>query len=114
MAENKPQKEDEISGENFPALRAFLRGYFHQDMAEEYDSPEDAAQQFCEDADSNERQAVAHDWKRFVESTRGRSLAEINRLLTTKLGSACSLASPDHLEKISAVFAGSARRKSAD
>ena len=40
----------EISGANFPALRSFLRGYFHEDMADEYGSPEEAADAFCEDA----------------------------------------------------------------
>jgi hypothetical protein len=108
MAENKPQK-DEISGENFPALRAFLRGYFHQDMAEEYDSPEEAAQQFCEDADSQERIAVATEWKRFIERTKGQPLDATNALLTRKLGSAIKL-SDDQVSRVSAVFARHLRR----
>jgi len=108
MAEHKSQRV-EISGENFPALRAFLRGYFHEDMAEEYDSPEDAAQQFCEDADSEERTAVAADWKRFIEQTKGKPLDATNSLLTRKLGSAIKL-SDEQVSQVSAVFARCLRR----
>ena len=97
-------KSHEIDGAHFPALRAFLRGYFHEDMAEEYGSTEEAVRQFCEDADSSERKTVAKEWERFVEQTRGQPLATINQLLTKKLGSSRTLASGEELEKISEVF----------
>ena len=100
----KDSPETEISAERFAALRAFLRGYFHQDMAEEYGSPEEATRQFCEDADSGERKTVAEEWERFVEETRGQPLATINQLLTKKLGSARTLATAEELQKISEVF----------
>lgn len=94
----------EISGANFPALRSFLRGYFHEDLADEYGSPEEAADAFCEDADTDERLAVAREWMRFEELTRGSSIAEINRLLTTKLGSAIQL-NEEEREHVSSMFA---------
>jgi hypothetical protein len=100
----KDLPESEISAERFPALRAFLRGYFHQDMAEEYGSPEEATRQFCEDADSGERKTVAEEWNRFIERTRGQPLATINQLLIKKLGSARMLATDEELQKISEVF----------
>jgi len=57
MKEGQPQKESAPSfpAENFPALRSFLRGYFHQDMKDEYGSPEEAVREFCQDADSDEQ-----------------------------------------------------------
>ncbi len=38
----------EITAANFPALHTFLRGYFHEDVADEYGTPPEAADQFCE------------------------------------------------------------------
>lgn len=99
----KVSAKPQISAENFPALRAFLRGYFHQDLAEEYGSPEEAARQFCEDADSLERKQVAGDWKRFVEQTKRQPLAAINRLLTQKLGSSVTL-TDSQIAAISSIF----------
>jgi hypothetical protein len=101
---SKETAKTEIVAEHFPALRAFLRGYFHQDMKDEYGSLEEATRQFCEDADSAERKAVEKEWKRFTEQTSSQPLAAINQLLTSKLGSACRLASGEELQKISEVF----------
>ena len=99
----KPSPKPEVTGQNFPALRAFLRGYFHQDMREEYGTPEEATRQFCEDADSLERKQVAVEWKRFVDQTQREPLATINRLLTQKLGSSVTL-SEDQFTAISDIF----------
>ena len=93
----------EISAEKLPALRTFLRGYFHQDLADEYGSPQEAVETFCEDADTEERLAVAKDWSRFMELVSGRSNTEINRLLATKLGSAVQLNDME-IEQICAIF----------
>lgn len=100
----KETAKTEITAEHFPALRAFLRGYFHQDMKAEYGSLEEATRQFCEDADSAERKAVEKEWKRFTEQTKAQPLAAVNQLLTNKLGSACRFASAEELDKISDVF----------
>jgi len=94
----------EIDGAHFPALRAFLRGYFHEDMAEEYGSTEEAVRQFCEDADSGERKAVESEWTRFLEQTQGQPLKTVNELLTKRLGSSRSLATSEELSKISEAF----------
>jgi CdiI immunity protein len=93
-----------IDGAHFPALRAFLRGYFHEDLDAEYGSTEEAVRQFCEDADSGERQAVEAEWKRFLEQTHGQPLKTVNQLLTKNLGSSRTLASPEELLKISEAF----------
>ena len=72
-------------------------------MADEYGSPEEAADAFCEDADTDERLAVAREWARFNELVQGRSIAEINRLLTLKLGSGVEI-NQEELEQVSAIF----------
>jgi hypothetical protein len=84
-----------ISAADFPALRTFLRGYFHQDMKDEYGSSAEAVQEFCEDATPDERTAVARDWLRFLDQTKGQPLEQINRHLTGTLGSSYSLTADD-------------------
>src|ERR1700739_1970845 len=96
-------KMDSISAAAFPALRSFLRGYFHEDVADEYGSLEEAVRQFCEDAESSERKPVAEEWARFLEATRGWSLEAINKALTEQLGSANRLA-PEDLDMVSRTF----------
>lgn len=95
----------EITAATFPALRSFMRGYFHEDMADEYGTLDEAVRQFCEDADTDERKRVAGEWQRFVAQTKGQPLPMINKILTEKLGSACRL-QPDDIDKISRAFEG--------
>jgi hypothetical protein len=106
MTSKASQKDNpEISAANFPALRSFLRGYFHEDMAEEYGTLEEAARQFYEDADPDERKAVFSEWNRFFTQTRNLPIAAINKLLRDKLGSACRL-QPDDIDTISRALQG--------
>lgn len=100
---SNPRQLDSISAAAFPALRSFLRGYLHQDMADESGSVEAAARQFCEDANTDERKAVADEWARFVLETRGWPIEAINQALTERLGSARLLEAAD-LETISRSF----------
>ena len=58
----------EITAANFPALHTFLRGYFHEDVADEYGTPPEAADQFCEDAETDERIPVAREWQQVAGS----------------------------------------------
>src|ERR1700746_41575 len=95
----------DISAAAFPALRSFLRGYFHEDMADEYGTLEEAARQFYEDADPDERRAVFGEWSRFLVHTKGLPIAAINKLLTEKLGGACRLA-PDDIDRITHALRG--------
>jgi hypothetical protein len=92
-----------ISAADFPALRSFLRGYFHQDMKDEYGSPEEAVREFCTDAGPDERSAVAKEWSRFVDQTQGMPLEQINRILTGPLGSSYVLADED-IQRVSATL----------
>jgi hypothetical protein len=94
----------EITPANFPALRSFLRGYFHEDVADEYGTPVDAADQFCEDAESDERSAVANEWTLLMNVLQGRPLPEINQALTGKLGGAVRL-NEEEIQQVSQIFA---------
>jgi hypothetical protein len=97
-------------GIDLPNLRSFLRGYFHQDMKDEYDSPEDAAREFCADASPQERAAVAREWSQFLDHTKGQPLDALNRILTGPLGSSYAL-SPEDIASLSSVFSQALRRK---
>jgi hypothetical protein len=92
----------EMTAENFPALHTFLRGYFHEDVADEYGTPPEAADQFCEDADSDERIPVAREWQHVMEVTAG-DTPSLNAALK-KLGSAIRL-KDDEISAVSAIFA---------
>jgi hypothetical protein len=92
----------ELTAENFPALHTFLRGYFHEDVRDEYGSAPEAADQFCEDAESDERIPVAREWQKLVELTDGQVPA-LNAALK-KLGAAIQL-TENQIPEISAIFA---------
>jgi CdiI immunity protein len=96
-ASNSPTAAD------FPALRSFLRGYFHQDLQDEYGSAEQAARQFRSDASSEESAAVMHEWAAFLDRMKDQSLAEMNHVFTGPLGSSYALHADD-VQKISAIF----------
>jgi hypothetical protein len=92
----------EITTANFPALHTFLRGYFHEDVADEYGTPPEAADQFCEDADTEERIPVAREWQQLLNLT-GAEPTTLNPALK-KLGSAIRLTEAD-IPQVSAIFA---------
>jgi hypothetical protein len=103
MDKKDKDKEDAFPASDFSDLRSFLRGYLHQDMQEEYGSPEAAAREFCSDASGEERAAVAGQWSKFLAHTTGQSLEAVNRILTGPLGSSYAL-SEDDVVRLSAVF----------
>jgi hypothetical protein len=99
----------EISRADFPALRDFLRGYFHEDVVEEYGSAEAAARQFCEDADEQQRKAVGKDGARLLDKMKKEPWAATNAVLTSQLGSAYSFESLAEFERILAIVRKSCR-----
>jgi hypothetical protein len=92
----------EITAAKFPALHTFLRGYFHEDVADEYGTPPEAADQFCDDAETDERIPVAREWQQVVELT-GAQPAALNAALK-KLGSAIRL-TEEEIPLVAAIFA---------
>ena len=93
-----------ISASTFPALREFLRGYFHQDWQDEYDSPAEAAQQFCDDASPEERQELAREWETFRQRTKNLSLPAVSEVLNSKLGADWAPQTLADFDAVSAVF----------
>src|SRR5260370_38889722 len=83
----------EITAANFPALHTFLRGYFHEDVADVYGTPPEAADQLCGDADTDERIPVAREWQQVVELP-GTQPVPLNAAVN-KLGSPLRLAEED-------------------
>jgi hypothetical protein len=92
-------KNPRKSYEEFPALRSFLRGYLHEDWKQEYESVEQAAQDFWEDADPEERSQVGAEWLAFTESVKHQPLEIISRRLQD-LGSAWQPSSVSDLDAI--------------
>jgi hypothetical protein len=92
-----------VSAAEFPALRDFVRGYFHQDLADEYGSPEAAARQFCRDTDEQQRKALQQDWASFLLRMKHQPLKILNHALTQELGSAIVLNQAD-LKRVSKVL----------
>ena len=106
---SKPTSRPEtFSAADFPALRSFLRGYFNQDMKDEYGSSEKATREFCANGSAADIQSLAENWSRFLNQARGLPLDELNRILTGTLGSAYALTSED-VAAISAILSRAAR-----
>lgn len=104
MSVNHSHSKPQVDAAAYPALHAFLRGYFHEDVADEYGTPLEAAEQFCDDAETDERVAVAKEWMQLMQLLHGRPVAEINQALTTKLGGAVRL-KEEEVQQVSDVFA---------
>jgi hypothetical protein len=102
-----------ISAADFPALGTFLRGYFHQDMKDEYGSAREAVREFCGDASAEERAAVAEQWSRFADETKGWPLEQINRILTGPLGSSYAMTNEEMQEMTAALSPDHPRPKPA-
>lgn len=85
----------------FAALSVFLRGYLHQDVVAEYGSAEKAVCSFRADADAGQWHSLQTDWHSFLQYSEGKTLAEINSLLTGALGSSWVFASDDDLRRFS-------------
>ena len=98
-----PAKKIAVSPDQFPALREFLRGYFHEDLEDEYGSPEGAARQFWQDADQDQRKSVSQEWSRLLTETKQLSLDQTNQLLQ-KIGSAWNFDSREELQIIAQIF----------
>jgi acyl-CoA reductase-like NAD-dependent aldehyde dehydrogenase len=95
------RKNTDIPPADFPVLRDFLRGYFHEDLVDEYGSAEAAARQFCEDADAEQRKAVAEEWARLLEPNK--SLVARNEVIRT-LGAAYQFEKDDEIKQVSEIF----------
>ncbi len=82
------------------ALRAWLRGYLHEDYAVEYGGAAGAAEASRRDATPAEACALKADWQTFRALTDGWPLDEIARVLTHDLGGSWVPASPRELAQV--------------
>src|SRR4051812_31786495 len=80
-----------------PALRNFLRGYLHEDFAEEYGSLAEAVRDFKSHTTDWEAMAMtAHQLHAFIEEQQGRPIEDVNEELA-KLGAAYEFLNWDEL-----------------
>jgi CdiI immunity protein len=98
----KPKSKTEPSND-LPALRNFVRGYFHQDMKDEYGSAKGALLAFCEDASANEKAALARDWSQLMAAEAGQPIEHLNQTLTQKLGSSYSVTA-DEVQQMTTIL----------
>jgi len=103
MTHHADKKDVTLSAGQFPALRNFLRGYFHQDMKDEYSSAAGAARAFCQDASAEDLAALSTEWSRFIQLTAAMSPDQINQLLTGPLGSSYAITKAE-IEQISSIL----------
>ena len=97
---HKPHHTDQA--EHDAALRDFLRGYFHQDLTDEYGTPANAAARFCAEAAPAESAAARNAWERARTHYAG-NLSGLNAHLAD-LGSAWLFGDESELEAVSAAF----------
>lgn len=84
------------------ALHRFLRGYFHQDLADEYGTPEAAVAEYRTDADPPEFHQVAEQWRTLIANSA--DLDAINRSLQ-QLGSAWQFSTLEDVASVTQSFA---------
>ena len=87
------------SRKQFPALQQFLRGYLHEDWKQEYESVQEAAHDFWEDADADERNRVRDQWLAFTKAIENKPLEVVRRRLR-ELGSAWQPSQASDLDQI--------------
>jgi hypothetical protein len=68
------------------ALRAWLRGYLHEDYAAEYGGAAGAVRAFCREASPAERRRLRAAWHAFRALTEGWPVDDVAVMLTTELG----------------------------
>ncbi|MBA3913291.1 MAG: hypothetical protein H0X25_05430 [Acidobacteriales bacterium] len=95
-------KEREPHHPDYAALHRFLRGYFHQDLADEYGTPEAAVAEYRSDADREEFHQVATQWRALIASSA--DLDAINRSLQ-QLGSAWQFSTLEDVASVTESFA---------
>jgi hypothetical protein len=87
--------------ETYPAIRAFARGYLHQDAQAEYGSARAAAAQFCRDADRGQIDQLRTEWSAF--RNQHATLPDINQALH-QLGSSWQFQTLEEFQQMIAAF----------
>ncbi len=74
--------------ERYPALRAFARGYLHEDFEAEHGTPRAALEAFLAAATPAERRTLAREATRLGRRIAGWPVARVRELLRDELGCA--------------------------
>ena len=83
----RTQTSRELRGDLFPALRAFLRGYLHQDFAAVHGSVRAAAEAFLADASAEERKQVIQELETLANTVGKQKTRSIPGFITDGMGS---------------------------
>ena len=102
MNPRSADRPSEFRPEDFPHLRDLLRGYFHEDWNQEYGSPREAVEQFCQDSGSAAAAKLADEWQHFQRVSGGKLDRATERL--GKLGGAWNPTSQDDFDEIGKVL----------
>jgi hypothetical protein len=86
-----------LTRETYPALRAFVRGYLHQDFEALHGSIRAAARAFLADASTAERDQVIAELESLIRAVEGRSPQVLRELLADEMGSGWAPSSHDEL-----------------
>jgi hypothetical protein len=76
-----------LRGDVFPALRAFLKGYLHQDFTAVHGSVRAAAEAFRADASEDERDQLVRELETLVETVSKQKTRSIGGFITDGMGS---------------------------
>jgi len=77
-----------VTAEAFPHVAAFVRGYLHEDVAQEYGSAIEARDTYLGDCSPSERRAFVEESRRLARALSELALPEATRVLVEVLGSA--------------------------
>jgi hypothetical protein len=76
-----------LRGDLFPALRAFLRGYLHQDFKAVHGSMRAAAEAFLADASADERDQLVRELESLMEIVSTRKTRSLRGFIADDMGS---------------------------
>ena len=75
-----------LRGDLFPALRAFLRGYLHQDFATVHGSVRAAAEAFLADASADERDQLVRELESLATLVAGHKARALRGFIGDEMG----------------------------
>jgi len=87
MSHKHPQDLKGFDPADYPALREFFPGYFHEDFSDEYGSAAGAVKGFLADASGDEILQVKEEWQLLRKTFQDRAIEELQGALR-RLGSA--------------------------
>ncbi len=92
------------SPKEYPALRAFMHGYLHEDYVDEYGSAVEAVHEFRSDAEDDEFNKVLKEWRHFVQLAKTHSIQSIQKKIHDELGGGWRPASLADLQSVTKAF----------